>query len=521
MRRMISYLIFAALSCSCATQRPMSNATGAAPTAEIPSLPERGGSGVGVVSPAVDFQNTIVQSGYSGQASFYVQAIGEDAPLLAYNATRAQNPASVIKLVTSYAAIKTLGADYRWRTELLSEEKPDADGSLKSPLYLKGSGDPQLVIEKIDALVKSLAANGVTHLQAPIVMDRSIFGNVREDAGSFDGEPSMPYNAQPDAALMNFHALSFNFDPATRQVSVTPYLMDYAIDNSIQWVNGACPSGGWKSAIALNVSGTMTRVGGRYYSGCGAQSWHVHAYQLSANAYALGVLAGLMPASTDLSCCDGRSQNPRCSVKYMACSGHHSVGMAWDKASVLDGTTPKHASVLASIDSAPLTDELRDMNLYSNNVMARQVYLSLSAKEKGQGNLAASAEIVRKRLGEQGLHLKSLSMGNGSGLSRSTAISAADLGAMLVRASSDADFVNTIARLGIEGTVKNRLTDTDMVGRGRIKTGSLNDVRAIAGYIDGKSGRRYAIVSIIQSDNAQTASGKKLHDDFMVWVGNQ
>ena len=92
---------------------------------------------------------------------------------------------------------------------------------------------------------------------------------------------------------------------------------------------------------------------------------------------------------------------------------------------------------------------------------------------------------------------------------------------MLVRASSDADFVNTIARLGIEGTVKNRLTDTDMVGRGRIKTGSLNDVRAIAGYIDGKSGRRYAIVSIIQSDNAQTASGKKLHDDFMVWVGNQ
>ena len=134
MRRMISYFIFAALSCSCATQRPMSNATGAAPTAEIPSLPERGGSGV--VSSAVDFQNTIVQSGYSGQASFYVQAIGEDAPLLAYNATRAQNPASVIKLVTSYAAIKTLGADYRWRTELLSEGKPDADGSLKSPLYL-------------------------------------------------------------------------------------------------------------------------------------------------------------------------------------------------------------------------------------------------------------------------------------------------------------------------------------------------------------------------------------------------
>lgn len=511
MRRLFAYLFFAAMSCSCATQQPMSDATDVTPVGTISALPASG----------VDFKNTIAQSGFAGQASFFVQAIDERTPRLAHNASRAQNPASVIKLVTSYAALKTLGADYRWRTEFLSEAAPDADGVLRTPLFLKGSGDPQLVIEKITGLVQNLSANGVTYLQAPIVIDRSIFKDVREDAASFDGEPSMPYNAQPDAALMNFHALSFNFEPATQQVSITPYLQGYTIENRVQWVNGACPSGGWKSTVTLNVNSTTAKVGGRYYRECGAQSWHVHAYQLSANAYAQGVLAGLMPGSNVLGCCYARARDQQCSLKYMECSPKQVSQTLWDNSSVTNGITPKNAHVLASIESAPLVDELRDMNLYSNNVMARQIYLGLSAKENGQGNLNASAEIVRKRLGEQGLSLKSLVMGNGSGLSRNTAVSAADLGAMLVKASGDSDFVHSIARLGVEGTVKNRLLGTDMVGRGRIKTGSLNDVRAIAGYIDGKSGRRYAIVSIIQSTDAQTAAGKKLHDDFMLWVGGQ
>ena len=112
-------------------------------------------------------------------------------------------------------------------------------------------------------------------------------------------------------------------------------------------------------------------------------------------------------------------------------------------------------------------------------------------------------------------------MGNGSGLSRATAISAQDLGLILAKASNEAALYDSLPIIGISGTVKNRLKDTDMVGRGRIKTGTLNDVRAIAGYIDGKSGVRYAVVSIIQGASAQTAEGRRLHDVFMQWVGEQ
>lgn len=464
-----------------------------------------------------DYQGALANSGISsGSASFFVQAVNQSTPLVSSNASRAQNPASVIKLVTSYAALKTFGPDYHWTTQFLTEGTPDEKGVLHQPVYLKGSGDPQLVIEKIDELTQNLAKSGVKTLDAPIIIDRSVFRDERQDASSFDGEPSMPYNAQPDAALMNYRALSFKFDPDTQQVVMTPMLKDYNLNNNVQWVSGACPSGGWKSTLALNISGQQAYLGGKYYSDCGAQTWHFHAYQTSADDYAKGILGGLMADA---------SQKLDFIIHPLEKIGliptPEITHCVWTQPSVTDGVTPASAHVVASVDSAPLTSILRDMNHYSNNVMARQIYLSLSAKEQGQGILSSSAAIVKQRLAEQSLQLNSLQMGNGSGLSRETAISAADLGQMLVKASSDESFVNTLARLGMEGTVKNRLKDTDMVGRGRLKTGTLSDVRAIAGYIDGKSGTRYAVASIIQDGNAQTAAGKRVHDLFLQWVGQQ
>lgn len=443
-----------------------------APTTAAPAPTQSSRAPVVLNPDAYDFNQALAESGIpAARVSFYVQPVNGGAPLLAQNATRAQNPASTVKLVTSYAALKTLGADYQWRTDLLS------DGN---SLYLKGSGDPQLVIEKIEELVHKTNLSG-----SRLLIDRSIFKDERQDAASFDGEPSMPYNAQPDAALLNFRAISFTFDPLTQTVATKPALSNYALKNNVRWVSDACPSGGWKSTLGLNAFGLGANVGGRYYSDCGAQQWHVHAYQMSANDYAAGLFSQLLSHKID----------------------------------VQDGITPKNAQVVASVLSHPLKDVLNDMNHFSNNVMARQVYLTLSAKTQGKGSLDASAGVVRNVLTQQGLSMNSLVMGNGSGLSNATAVSAADLGVMLVKASNEPALYESLPVVGVSGTVKNRLKDTDMVGRGHMKTGTLNDVRAIAGYIDGKSGTRYAVVSIIQDANAQTAGGKKLHDVFMQWVG--
>ena len=468
-----------------------------------------------------DFRQVLANSGIpSSQVSFYVQPVSGDAPLVAQNASRAQNPASTIKLVTSYAALKTFGADYQWRTELLSEGQPDDNGVLSQPLYLKGSGDPQLVVEKVQELIQGLSQSGVKELRAPIVIDRSIFKEERQDAASFDEAPSMPYNAQPDAALMNFHAISFNFDPVAQTVDTVPKLSQFVLNNNVQWIDGACPADGWKSTVRLNNTSFGATTDGRYYSGCGAQQWHIHAYQMSANDYAQGILAGFMPKPT--SCCDSRTLDQSCSTRDMMCDFKYIPNqLIWQTPNVQSGITPSRAVVLAGVSSNSLSAQLKDMNHYSNNVMARQVYLDLSAKTEGQGSLNASARVVNNVLAQQGLSTRSLAMGNGSGLSRVTAISAQDLGLILVKASNEAALYDSLPIIGISGTVKNRLKDTDMVGRGRIKTGTLNDVRAIAGYIDGKSGVRYAVVSIIQGASAQTVEGRRLHDVFMQWVGEQ
>ncbi|TDR31653.1 D-alanyl-D-alanine carboxypeptidase/D-alanyl-D-alanine-endopeptidase [Hydromonas duriensis] len=464
-----------------------------------------------------DYMAALAQSAIpKNAASFFVQAVNQPSPLVAINVKRPQNPGSVIKMITSFIALKTYGADYRWTTSFLSEGRPDANGVLHEPLYLKGSGDPQLVIEKIDELTQNLTKAGVKQIDAPILIDRSIFKDEKQDAASFDGEPDMPYNAQPDAALMNYRALNFQFEPSTKQVTLVPWLLGYALHNNVQWVDGPCPNGGWKSTLSLNVNDTGANIGGRYYSGCGVQSWHFHAHRMSANDYARGVLAGLMSSADGLSA----SIPSRGNILDSATSPTPARPV-WTQPQVLDGKTPHNAQVLASVQSAPLAEELRDMNHFSNNVMARQIYLSFSVKEKQQGNLPESEAFVHRQLAAQGLTLKSLHMGNGSGLSRINQVSASDLGKMLIKSSSDEAFVNSLARLGIEGTVKNRLKDTDMVGRARLKTGTLNDVRAIAGYVDGKSGTRYVVVSIIQDINAQTPAGKRVHDVFLQWVGAQ
>ena len=470
-----------------------------------------------------DFLNALAQAVPSSNASFYVQAVDEQAPLLALNAQRAQNPASVVKLVTSFAALQKFGASYQWHTSLLSQNAPDQKGELNSPLLLKGAGDPQLVIERLDALVEQLKNRGVRRLNAPLWVDRSAFSPSDQNPGDFDGEPSLPYNALPDAALLNFHALSFRFDPSTSQVRMVPWLDGFNLNSRVRFVEGDCPANGWKSTVNLSVMGYSAVVGGVYYSGCGEQQWHVHAYQLTATDYARGVFGALFKGYTNLdvaSCSVDRIWD-KILQRWHDC---FAPTITWTQNQVQDAAdidTVANWQTLASVASPPLSNMLKDMNFYSNNVMARQIYLDLSQQEHRPASLGQSAQEVHQILQSVGLSDRNLVMGNGSGLSRATRVSAQELGNMLVLASQNPAFYASLPRIGLEGTVKNRLLDTDMVGRGRMKTGTLNDVRAIAGYIDGRSGKRYAVVSIFDHPNAQTAASKRVHDLFMQWVGEQ
>lgn len=474
--------------------------------------------------------------GFSGRSvSFYAQAVDGSEPIINVNAQRLQNPASVIKLVTTFAALKYLGADYRWHTALLSPSLPNSDGVIADSLVLKGSGDPQLVIERVQELVTQLKNSGVHQIQGPLWIDRSAFVRRSEGPADFDGAADKPYNALPDAALINFHALAFKFNPEERRVSMVPAMAGFDVSQSVQWVEAPCPIDGWKSNLIVQVLSTAAHVGGVYYSGCGTQEWFTHAHAMSSNQYTQGVFAALFNGRSDIladSCLIDRLLNTltshvsSCLLKSV--NWAEPVVRDWSGAPInvkhigtgrVVGADSEGWHVLAQVASPPLARMVKDMNFFSNNVMARQIYLSLSRRPSKSANLQASAQVVRGILTDSGLETVGWDFGNGSGLSKYTRISAQGLAQMLIQADSMPEFTQSLPRIGLEGTVRNRLLGTDMVGRGRIKTGTLNDVRAIAGYVDGVSGRRYAVVSIIQDERAQTPMGKNIHDQFMQWVG--
>src|SRR5690606_29895430 len=139
--------------------------------------------------------------------SLYVQEIG-GPPLISVNATEPRNPASVMKMVTTWAALSGLGPEYTWRTAFYAKGggQVDAYGTLAGPLYLKAGGDPLLTVEELWGLLRELRLRGIKDL-SEVVVDRSMFGRVALDPGGFDGAPDRPYNASPDAMMVGLGAV--------------------------------------------------------------------------------------------------------------------------------------------------------------------------------------------------------------------------------------------------------------------------------------------------------------------------
>ncbi|MBR6976611.1 MAG: D-alanyl-D-alanine carboxypeptidase, partial [Ottowia sp.] len=124
------------------------------------------------------------------------------APLLAWRAEEPMNPASVMKLVTTYAGLDALGPSYFWRTRIEACGRIE-DGTLHGDLLVRGSGDPKLVIERLTDLIAAIQEKGVRRITGDILLDRSIFDLAEHDAAAFDSDPLRPYNVGPDGLLMN------------------------------------------------------------------------------------------------------------------------------------------------------------------------------------------------------------------------------------------------------------------------------------------------------------------------------
>ena len=143
------------------------------------------------------FTDALKQAGIPlDHVAVVVQPLDAAAPVLSHNAEAALNPASVMKLATSFAALNQLGPGYAWSTDVWADGVI-ADGVLSGDLVIKGHGDPTLTLARMWLLQRELRARGVRHIHGNLVLDLSHFELPAIDPGAFDGEPLALYNAAP------------------------------------------------------------------------------------------------------------------------------------------------------------------------------------------------------------------------------------------------------------------------------------------------------------------------------------
>jgi D-alanyl-D-alanine carboxypeptidase/D-alanyl-D-alanine-endopeptidase (penicillin-binding protein 4) len=405
-----------------------------------------------------------------------------------WRADAPMSPASVMKVVTTYAALDLLGPDYFWKTRLYTQGTI-RNGTLHGNLLIRGSGDPKLVWDRLTELFDAAHAKGLKAVDGNILLDRSVFNLPPHDPAAFDDEPMRPYNAGPDGLLVNFKALTFKFFPtpgsARVRVESEPPIAGVRIPATVPAAKGAC--GDWRAHLQGHFSDPdKVTFAGRYARSCGDQEWSV-AY-VDPNEYAPRVIRAL----------------------WAGTGGSVSGQVQWAPA----GSDPADAAPgepWVTGYSLPLSEIIADINQYSNNVMAQQVFLTLS-DGPGGATFAKSIRAVDAWWQRTLARYPPPILDNGSGLSRDGRVTAGALAALLKHAAQDpraADaFERSLPIAGVNGTARHladRSPRSDAIGRARFKTGTLRDVVSLAGYAWGLSGQQYVVVGLVNDPNADAA----------------
>lgn len=404
-------------------------------------------------------------------------------PTLEHQAGVPMNPASLMKLPTTLAALELLGPAYRWRTEVLATG-PLENGILSGDLVLRGSGDPKLTYDRLWLLLRELRGRGLREIRGDLLLDRTAFLPQPHDPAGFDGKPQRPYNVGADALLFNFAALHLTLVPENTSVRVLaePLPAGFRVINQLR-LTGDKACGEWRDSLTAVFAPGQLTLAGDFPRSCAEKTWHLAGLP---NADLLhGVFTRL----------------------WRELGGEFNGGLRL-------APVPAQAVLLATSDSPALGELVRDINKFSNNVMAQQVFLTL-----GGGDPAAAEAALRGWLAARGLDLPELVMENGSGLSRRNRIAARSLARLLDAAWHSAvmpEFMASLPITAVDGTTRKKYNGNGAAGRAHLKTGSLEGVRGIAGYLLDRQGQRLLVVFLVNHPNA--AQAQPAFDALLEWL---
>lgn len=432
----------------------------------------------------------------ANNVSALVGDVNGGQPLLAINPLVPRNPASTLKLLTTFVALDRLGPVHSWRTEVYALG-PVRGGVLNGDLLLKGYGDPYLVEENLWKMLGALRRAGIRDIKGDLLIDDSYFAPPARDAGAFDGQPYRLYNVLPNAMMVNFKAVTFEFAPRADgrsvHVSVSPEIPNLRIVNQLELEHGACR--GILSTVRMNVPDPALAdaviLSGHYQTGCGYQT--LPRSLMTPADYAYGLFKRLWTQWGGT--LDG---GVRRSVK------------------------PAQAARVLVWYSPPLAELIRPLNKWSNNVMADAVFYTLGGTLFDPPLTPSHGEaVIKSYLAQNGISTEGLVLENGSGLSRITRISAQTLHDTLRHAYNSRympEFMASLSIAGIDGTLRRRFKRSPETGWMHLKSGHLNNVAAVAGYVRGQSGRTYSVVLFV---NGSTSGADALIETLLKWTFRQ
>jgi D-alanyl-D-alanine carboxypeptidase/D-alanyl-D-alanine-endopeptidase (penicillin-binding protein 4) len=429
-----------------------------------------------------------------GAVSYLVVEANSGRTVLSLNPATPRSPASTIKTLTTFASLDLLGPSYTWHTKALARGKL-ADGVLEGDLILQGGGDPYMTLERWWNFARALRDLGLKSVHGDIVIDESAFALPKEDPGAFDGRPDRVYNVVPDALMVNFQSVTFRIapNPERRRVDIVaePEPSNLVIDNRVRFAPGPCSGAASRVDLEIAPQG-WDRVAftGELAATCAPRE--LTRALLTPSEYAYGTFVAL----------------------WRELGGEISGKLRVEAA-------PPDARQLLDFDSLTLAEIVRLTNKYSSNLMARHLLLTVGAERFGRPatvdkGTAAIADWGRSR----GIEMAGLELVNGSGLSRATRISAATLAGVLRAAYSSPyapEFLASLPLAGIDGTLRNRMR-TSPGGAVRLKTGHIDGVSGIAGYVTAASGKTYVVVCLINDPRVDSGAGEPVQAALVQWL---
>ncbi len=405
-----------------------------------------------------------------------------------------RSPASTVKTLTTFASLDILGPAYTWHTRALTRGDLD-NGTLQGDLVLQGGGDPYMTLERWWSFARALLSKGLRVIHGNILIDDTQFAVESDDPGAFDGRPHRNYNVLPYAMMVNFQSIEFRLvaNGATHKVDIQadPAPANLIIDNRVRFSSARCngPSRRVDFDVDSQLGNHLTFTGALSQS-CAPRSFS--RVLMNPADYAFGTFVTMW----------------------------RELGGEFDGKLEL-GQTPGDARPFLSFDSLSLSEIVRLTNKFSSNLMARHLLLTLGMEKFGApATQKKGAQVIADWSLARGISLQDVDIDNGSGLSRTTRVTVTEMATVLNSAYHSRyapEFLSSLPLAGIDGTLRTRLREAP-AGAVRLKTGHLNGVSGVAGYVTANSGKTYVVVSLVNHQRADFGAGEPVHEALVDWI---